>query len=244
MMTSFNLMYLISMLILPRIVAVPIDFTWVAGLNRDTGIAASCEMSSARYSTSVAVTQTEMANLAESIIVRYPRFLATPSLTLGLLKAKNRLLQKQYCLCTSIWDMNLLTFGPPKVTSQKICRQLGRKHNGSIIYSLEIPVIGGLLSRSSGSIRRTEGCIRFTLISKSRNAPNKMISTILVTEIAGPYRPSIAGNEKPRSLMRSALYYGTQRIFHEYVMWRFHIFFRRELRRALLKVEKLSFDNK
>ena len=222
------------MVILVRVVAVPMNFTWAASLNRDTGIATSREKSSARYSDAALVDQKEIARLAESIFVGYPGFLATPSLTLGLLRAHNKSSGKQYSLCTSICDLNLLTFGPPKVTSNTIFRKLARNHKGAIICSLEIPVIGGLLSQSSESnISSAKGCLRFTLIRETKNRHDRVMNTLLVTEIAGPYRPSIAGKAKPRSMMRSALYCGTQRIFHEYVMWRFHRLFRRELGRTL-----------
>jgi hypothetical protein len=208
-------------------------FKWRTSFNRDTGIATSCEESSTLFS-NAPLAFGRIAKHSQEIIEEYPKFLTKRSLTFGLLKTRN-VSAKQIDLCTSICPLNLLSFGSPTDTSNTIRKRLAHEYSGTVLYSLETPILGGLLSQSSKrecANKCEEGLLRFTLIQKG-NTPSNSLNILFVTEIAGSYRPSIAGKLYPRSKIRSAIYCTTQRIFHEYVMWRFHRLFTFELDRHL-----------
>lgn len=209
---------------------VPTNFKWRAHLNRLTGIATSCEESTVTLIPSVPssrqLTQRQMTQAASKMIQDYPNFLSRSSLTLGLLQTKHILDKQSSDLCTRIYPLNLLSFGYPKHTSRRVCNRIIKKYSDddnntivTIVCSLEIPILGGILSQSSDG-----GCLRFTLL---RNKSDR--AAMFVTEIDGPYKPSLVGTSIPRSRIKSALYCVTQRMFHEYVMWRFHRLFAKEL---------------
>ena len=197
------------------------NFKWEASINRDTGIASSCEVSIFPISTRIA--DNKVANMADKIIAGYPKFLTRPSLTLGLLKVKHVSVDHTD-LRTRICPWCLLTFGRPIDTQTLICKKLAREYSGVVICSSEIPIVNGLLAQSKG-----DGCLRFTLIRKAKCENSHLVNTLLITEIDGQYKPSIAGSRCPRSKVRCAIYCATQRMFHEYVMWRFHRLLRAEL---------------
>jgi hypothetical protein len=207
---------------------VPTNFKWRAHLNRFTGIATSCEESTVIFPSvpsSRQLTQHQITQAASKFIQDYPNFLSRSSLTLGLLQTKHVLDKQSSDLCTRIYPLNVLSFGYPKHTSKRVCNRIIKRYSGddntivTIVCSLEIPILGGLLSQSSDG-----GCLRFTLL---RNESDR--AAMLITEIDGPYKPSLAGTSIPRSRIKSALYCVTQRMFHEYVMWRFHRLFAIEL---------------
>ena len=226
--------FVVDIFILSDAATEPANFRWTAYLNRESGIANSREESSAtfhRASRNRSITAT-----AHQIIEDYPKFLTRPSLTLGMLTTKN-LSGKKTDLCTSIGSLGLLSFGSLTATPKKVCNKLAKLYSGTVICSDEIPILGGLLAQSSirdfKNRSGDEGRLRFTLIRKIDSTTSNLLKTILVTEIVGPYKPSIAGKSYPRSKFRSQMYYATQRMFHEYVMWRFHRQFMRELERNL-----------
>ncbi|KAL7518593.1 hypothetical protein ACHAWX_003406 [Stephanocyclus meneghinianus] len=219
------------------VVAATEAFKSKAYLNRDTGIATSYEESLAVFSLASEKTTQEIADYAKEIIADYPNFLARPSLTLGLLKARFARERNQTDLSTSVFPLNLLCFGPPKDSSKAFRTKQAREYSGTVLCSLELPILGGLLSQSPESVHcdsvEAGGCLRFTVIRKSMDNPIHSLSIDFVTEIAEMYKPSIPGKSYPRSKFRSAIYYATQSRFHEYVMWRFHRLFRKELQRYL-----------
>lgn len=214
---------------------VPTNFKWRAHLNRDTGIATSCEESTAVFPVSEAISPHQISEAAKRIIQEYPKFLSRPSLTFGLLKTKHTT-GKQSDLCTSMYNLKLLSFGYSKHTSRTICNRIVRRYSpGSntmvILCSFETPILGGLLSQSYG---HDKGCLRFTLLrNESNSKQHHELHAVFVTEIDGPYKPSLAGTSLPRSRIKSAVYCATQRMFHEYVMWRFHRLFTKELNDCL-----------
>ena len=86
------------------------------------------------------------------------------------------------------------------------------------------------------------GCLRFTwLQTKQPNIQQEDIKyikhqhpeIILITEIRGKYRPTLAGTKLPISNMRKMLYYSTQRMLHTYVMWRYHDYVVKECSRRI-----------
>jgi hypothetical protein len=202
------------------------NFKWKASLNSDTGIATSREESLFVFPTAASTTQRDVANFARSIIHDYPKFLTRPSLTLGLITRKDA--SKETALCTSVCHLNLLSFGSAVDAPKPTYRKQARKYSGNVVCCVEIPILGGLLSQSSAGERSNAGCLRFTLIRNTKASPDDAYK--FVTEIAGNYQPSIAGERYPRSKFRSAVYCATQRMFHEYVMWRFHRAVRDELK--------------
>jgi hypothetical protein len=57
----------------------------------------------------------------------------------------------------------------------------------------------------------------------------------IVTQICGRYRPTLAGHTLPIPKWRHRMYCSTQRIFHAYVMWRFHGYVMNEYGKILSK---------
>lgn len=219
------------------VIAATEAFKSKAYLNRDTGIATSCEESLGVFSLASQKSTKEIADYAKDIIADYPNFLARPSLTFGLLKARLVRESNLTDLSTSVFPLNLLCFGPPKDSSKAFRTKQACEYSGAVLCSLELPILGGLLSQSPERGRcdsvEAGGCLRFTVIRKGSDHPSHSLSIAFVTEIAEIYKPSIPGKSYPRSKLRSAIYYATQSRFHEYVMWRFHRLFRKELQRYL-----------
>ena len=207
--------------IVAQVAAISTNFKWEASINRDTGIASSCEVS--MFPISTRIEDNKIADMTDKIITGYPKFLTRPTLTLRLLKVKH-VSKEDTDLRTRIYPLSLLTFGRPIDTPIPTRKKLAREYSGVVNYSSEIPIVSGLLTQSKG-----DGCLRFTLIRKAKCKNSQLVNTLVITEIDGQYRPSIAGNSWPRSKVRCAIYCATQRMFHEYVMWRFHRLIRAEL---------------
>eukprot|EP00970_Alexandrium_tamarense_P019677 scaffold14346_cov207-Alexandrium_tamarense.AAC.5 len=198
------------------------SFEWKACLNRDTGIASSQEKSTHVFQYDVTLpsppSRSQIAKFAKDVFSNYPSFVGKKSVTLGLCRTipSPFSCNTETSLSTSIVHLNLLTFGTPRVvTSSK-----------SSLCCVEIPIQGGLLAVNAPPLvgdNHDMGCLRFKWIQQPNNNTSGQDSTItLITEITGSYQPSLAGNEVPRSRLRSIMYCSTQRMFHAYVMWRFH----------------------
>ncbi|KAL3780770.1 hypothetical protein HJC23_006708 [Cyclotella cryptica] len=213
------------------------SFKSKAHLNRDTGIATSCEESRVVFSSLSQKTIDEIACVAKGVIAEYPNFLARASLTLGLLNVHAARGNSQVYVSTSVFPFDLLCFGPPRDSSKAVRTMKAYEYKGAVLCSLEMPILGGLLTqlteRKSSDDVEAGGCLRFTVIRKAVNTSSHSSSIVFVTEIAERYKPSIAGKCYPRSKFRSVMYCATQRRFHKYVMWRFHRVFRKELERYL-----------
>lgn len=223
------------------------SFLWRASLNR-CGVASSFEQSvfEVRGNEISLPNKDEVTKMARQLFSSYPEFLGRPSLTLGLCRAVQS--SKNCSLQTSLFPLDVLTFGTPKVVSSKphyrnIQEEKARDSSiglGEVLCCIEIPIVGGLLanldpSPSSKSITKQEhdhGCLRFTWLSIKNHRQQPKI--VLVTEIAGNYRPSLAGNKIPIPAWRNIVYCSTQRMFHAYVMWRFHLFVAKEYRGKIL----------
>lgn len=180
------------------------SFTWRASLDSCNGIASSLEQSvySPKEEELVIPSKREINTFAQNEFCNYPQFLQKASLTLGLCRVLPS--TEHYCnLCTSILPIKVLTFGKPiiKQESNKIC-------------CVQIPIVGGLLAKMNPDLA-DNGCLRFTWRWEKKNI-------LLVTEIAGNYQPALAGSVIPVSYWRKMLYSSTQRLLHEYVMWRYH----------------------
>ena len=200
------------------------SFLWRASLERSTGVASSFEQSMFHIicdDEHITPPKDEVKKFARDVFSNYLQFLQRLSLTLGLC----RTVQSSESTChlrSSILPVDALIFGKPRVVSAKpsfICE------GGEVLCCVEIPIVGGLLA--SLSTKATDnGCLRFTWIqTKTQKQPT---SIILTTEIAGNYRPSLAGSQTPISSWRTAMYCSTQRMLHAYVMWRFHGFVKDE----------------
>jgi hypothetical protein len=181
-------------------------FTWRASLDSCTGIATSLEQSvfSPKEAELILPSKGETITFARREFCNYPRFLQKVSLTLGLCRVLPS--AEHYSdLCTSILPINVLSFGKPII-----------KKNNNAICCVQIPIVGGLLAKINPH-SADHGCLSFTWYQEKKNIT-------LVTEIAGNYQPALAGSRIPVPYWRNKLYSSTQRLFHEYVMWRFHGF--------------------
>jgi len=238
------------------------SFLWSASLNR-RGIASSFEQSvfEVRGINEISLpNKDEVTKMARQLFSNYPDFLGRPSLTLGLCRAVPS--SKNCHLQTSLFPLDVLTFGTPRVVSSKphSRNSHGEKWGdgisiiglGEVLCCIEIPIVGGLLvannldpsSSSSKSITKREhdhGCLRFTWLS-IKNHRQQQPKIVLVTEIAGNYRPSLAGNKLPTPAWRNMVYCSTQRMFHAYVMWRFHLFVAKEYRRKIIMDSHIMYD--
>mmetsp|Transcript_34440 Transcript_34440/g.83329 ORF Transcript_34440/g.83329 Transcript_34440/m.83329 type:complete len:310 (-) Transcript_34440:83-1012(-) len=222
------------------------SFEWSASLDGQTGVASSFERSTFQllggrtlgFSPSDYTWHAEV--IAEILFSKYPTFLGQPSLTLGLCRSVpslwHRTTMNEPChLKTRIWPLTVLTFGKPRTVSTLKVAKKGFHHDypsGKILSCVEIPIEGGLLAnvgdtapstQSTRSSKGDNGCLRFTWI-QTKCTRKQLPMIVLVTEIAGRYRPSLAGTELPVPAWRKTLYCSTQRMIHTYVMWRFHRF--------------------
>ena len=180
------------------------SFTWRASLDSCTGIASSLEQSvfSPEEVELMLPSKSETTTFARHEFCNYPQFLQKVSLTLGLCRVLPS--TEHYCnLCTSILPINVLSFGKPII-----------KQKSNAICCVQIPIVGGLLAKVSPHAA-DHGCLSFTWHQEKNNIT-------LVTEIAGNYQPALAGSRIPVPYWINMLYSSTQRLLHEYVMWRFH----------------------
>ena len=179
------------------------SFTWRATLDSCTGTASSVERSVfyPNEAELILPSKRKTSSFTRHEFGNYPQFLQRKSLTLGLCRV---LPSTGHCcnLCTSILPINLLSFGNPR--------------GGVWVSKTTIPIVGGLLAKVNPNLT-DNGCLRFTWHREKNNI-------ILVTEIAGNYQPALAGSSVPIPRWRNALYSSTQRLLHEYVMWRYHGF--------------------
>lgn len=194
------------------------SFTWRASLDSCNGIASSLEQSvySPKEEELILPSKREINEFALIEFCNYPQFLQKASLTLGLCRVLPS--TEHYCkLCTSILPLNVLSFGKPIV-----------KQKSNAICCVKIPIVGGLLAKVNPSLA-DNGCLRFTWYQGGKNIT-------LVTEIAGNYQPALAGSKIPIPYWRKMLYSSSQRLLHEYVMWRYH-------GSILKEFEKQCFNN-
>ena len=145
--------------------------------------------------------------------------------------------------------LNVLTFGKPRIVKPSTKHifmndRLSTATKEEVVCCIEIPIEGGLLanvesSTTNKSKKEDHGCIRFTWLQTKQ--PNKQHTKkhinhpkiILITEIRGSYRPTLAGSKLPISNMRKVLYYSTQRMLHTYVMWKYHDYVVKEYSRRI-----------
>eukprot|EP00581_Thalassiosira_minuscula_P019535 CAMPEP_0183722634 /NCGR_PEP_ID=MMETSP0737-20130205/14531_1 /TAXON_ID=385413 /ORGANISM="Thalassiosira miniscula, Strain CCMP1093" /LENGTH=255 /DNA_ID=CAMNT_0025952841 /DNA_START=224 /DNA_END=988 /DNA_ORIENTATION=+ len=162
--------------------------------------------------------------IAREIFSNYPTFLGRPSLTLGLCRsvvvpsaASTISKDEKHCnLQTSLVPLNVLIFGTPREVTFS---QYEKRKDEEVICCVEIPIVGGLMantnpsslsakkSNSKNASQQDYGSLRFTWLhqklvpnSSGHNSQQKSQSQpniILVTEIVGKYRPSLAGNILP-----------------------------------------------
>ena len=180
------------------------SFTWRATLDSCTGIASSMEQSvfSPKEAELILPSKGATSTFARHEFCKYPQFLQKLSLTLGLCRVLPS--TEHFCnLCTSILPINVLSFGKPIL-----------KQKSNTVCCVQIPIVGGLLAKVNQDLA-DNGCLRFTWHREKNNIT-------LVTEIAGNYQPALAGSTLPIPYWRNILYSSTQRLLHEYVMWRYH----------------------
>lgn len=198
------------------------SFSWRASLDCCTGIASSFEQSI--FSPKEASKTTTLPSTSETIafveheFCSYPRFLEKFSLTLGFCRVLPSS-KHHFDLRFSILPVTLLRFGEPQIskTNHAIC--------------VQIPVVGGLLAKINPN-STDNGSLSFTWYQEMRSECNPPKITV-VTKIAGNYKPSIAGSRRPVPCWRNKFYCTTQRLFHEYVMYRFHDFVLKEFEKLL-----------
>ena len=209
------------------------------------------------HRTPLSMTKTKhMRHIIQEIFCSYPKFLTKPSLTFGLCRSiPSTVKDCNHLLQTSLLHLNVLTFGKPRIVkpSTKHIFMNGKPSSKEkeVICCIDIPIEGGLLANVESKSKTTNkskkknedhGCIRFTWLQTTQ--PNKQQHTkkhikyqhpeiILITEIRGNYRPTLAGDKLPISNMRKVLYYSTQRMVHTYVMWRYHDYVVKEYSRRI-----------
>jgi len=208
---------------------------------------------------SISTTKKEqIKHTIQDIFSSYPNFLSKPSLTFGLCRSIPSDVEKEDCnlhLQTSFLHLNVLIFGKPRIVKPKHHIVIDNKAPSikkEVVCCIEIPIEGGLLAiieskstttKSKKKNEKDHGCLRFTWLQTKQ--PNKQQQhtkkhkeyqqpeIILITEIRGKYRPTLAGNKLPISNMRKVLYYSTQRMVHTYVMWRYHDYVVKEYSRRI-----------
>ena len=180
------------------------SFQWNASLDCCTGKASSMEKSIFEPAEQELTLPTRhvTTKFAKNEFYSYPRFLE--KVTLGLCRVFYASDDHSYKLCTRIFPINLLSFGKP----------IMKKEKNKNVTCVHIPVVGGLLAKLD-PYSANNGCLRFALQQDERKIT-------LLTEIAENYKPSLAGNKIPIPWWRSKLYCSTQRMFHEYVMFKYH----------------------
>lgn len=244
------------------------SFTWRANLNGLTGVATSFEQSVFQPKNNDDIvhpsTNTKVQKIVQDIFSQYPIYLGSPSLTLGLCRSVDSSTtshvmnenEESYCnLQTSLFHFNMLSFGKPRLKSNKkirstivdnVCRfsvdtDTTIIKDGEIICCVEIPIVGGLLANVDDSIstgsNEDHGCLRFTWLQTQPNNYQHTSKIIILTEIAGRYQPKLAGTKLPISKLHNILYCSTQRMLHVYVMWRYHDHVVKEYRRRLFNVK-------
>lgn len=239
------------------------SFLWKASLDRDTGVASSYERSIFNIFGGNEIILGQNTNKGQKEFVwnqfsKYPHFLQKSSLTLGLCRTVPSTSHDEcFNLQTSFLPLNMLTFGKPRmVVSPK--KMNSARNNvkdgpfGDIVCCVEIPIVGGMLAKvfdeeQQKSLKSTpnksnendHGCLRFTWFSTNysdHHQGQQPDNIVLVTEIAGNYQPSLAGNRIPIPEWRNIMYCSTQRLLHTYVMWRFHGFVVKEYQRNAFEV--------
>ncbi|KAL7461032.1 hypothetical protein ACHAXS_001469 [Conticribra weissflogii] len=223
-------------------------FQWAASLDRSTGVASSWEQSyvsialtkSPQYhSTSSHPTlpsRQEIYDFANEIFSDYPRYLGKRSVTLGLCCVSTSSEKSQsFNLQSTIVGIDVLIFGLPRIRRtglENVCGVEVKAIGGNVICCVEIPILGGYLANATSSMSGgiDFGCLRFTWVElepsehKKTKSRNPRPNIIIVTEIDGNYRPTLAGKNLPIPWWRKQFYCSTQRVIHAYVMWRYHGF--------------------
>jgi hypothetical protein len=192
------------------------SFTWRASLDSTIGIASSHEQSvfSPKEAELILPSKSSATTFARHEFCNYPQFLQKVSLTLGICRVLPST-EHYRNICTSIFPINVLSFGTPII-----------KKNNKAICCVQIPIVGGLLAKIN-PYSADHGCLSFTWHQEKKNIT-------IVTEIAGKYQPALAGSRTPVPCWRNKLYSSTQRLLHEYVMWRFHGFVLEEFEKQCL----------
>ena len=216
-------------------------FNWRADLDRAC-VASSLEVSRFQYA---GVVDLPPKKEVISIFSEYPTFLQRPSLTFGLCRVKPST-DGSYELRTAFAlgepeGALLLVFGKPRAVKRK-----GRPDwlsggsvgcaAGEALCCIELPIEGGLLARTlsetAGRSVKDYGCLRFTFyqtICTNKGTGRPCSCVTLCTEIAGGYSPALAGFRCLPFGFRKFVYSNSQRLLHEYVMWKYHAHVMNEL---------------
>ena len=218
-------------------------FYWRADLDRG-GVASSIEVSKFL---STGVVDLSPKETVTSIFSGYPTFLR--GATLGLCRIKPSSTDGSYELRTfalgGAEGALLLVFGKPRAVKRKGRLDLlnGVFEGGApgeALCCIELPIEGGLLANTQSetaghksSKKSDYGFLRFAFYQGyTDNGTDRPFSCVtLVTEIAGGYMPALAGCLS-RFLpfeFRKFVYCNSQRLLHEYVMWKYHAHVMNEL---------------
>ena len=198
-------------------------FSWEASLNNELGTGSSIEKSSIHLekleAKSFDTLIPELNELAYDLVEGYPKWLTSFGVTLGLLTLVRENDGNTNDIHLNLIGLNLLTFG-----------RVEQKESNSKLYTIELPVKGGLLSlppiQTDGDDR---GCLRFEYsLDSSPSEGDGSVKYSFQSLIQGNYRPWIAGYPKI-SRLRKWMYLLSQSMVHAYVMFRFHRLWRRSV---------------
>mmetsp|Transcript_29568 Transcript_29568/g.70242 ORF Transcript_29568/g.70242 Transcript_29568/m.70242 type:complete len:263 (+) Transcript_29568:50-838(+) len=220
-------------------------FYWRADLASPPAACVASSIEVSKFQSAGVVDLPPKRKTVVSIFSEYPLFLQRPSLTFGLCRVKPST-DGSYELRTFLLAP-LLVFGKPRAINRK-----GRPDwlNGvsegcaawDALCCIELPIEGGLLANTrietvKSSKKSDYGCLRFSFyqtICTDKGADRPCSCVIVVTEIAGGYSPALAGflSKYLPFRFRKFVYSNSQRLLHEYVMWKYHAHVMNELELA------------
>ena len=176
--------------------------------------------------------------------------------SINMMTNNNNVCSSAVQICTSLFGIELLTFGIPDVDDNKhqyiisstSLSSSSRKSNAvkhddsSAVVSMEFPVVSGLLAYkpAQGSIRFDAHYYSKMIGQKNRSSTTNEYArearsvsdhtTVSLESRVVNYRPAIVGGAEPVvNPLRRVAYLLTQRYVHAYVMRRFHNHFHQSM---------------
>lgn len=209
---------------LPFLLSPTSNFRWKASVDPETGIASSEETSKCQWKPNYETPPESMrsvSRVSRQFIAYYPQWLARPKVSFGLLTTKTDPESQETMIRPRFFpNLSLLTFGPLQVV----------RSPAKAVFQYKLPITGGLLALKNAKSPKDMGCLSFeTKTTKVKQADKSELECSCISEIAGAYRPWIAGGPNT-NFIRPWAYLSSQSTVHAYVMWRFHKAWTRRLK--------------